>query len=166
MAVTNIFRLAGKDAQNKAFIAFERRGTPDVRGVYFVEFNKMNTKNDDTDNILSTAKKIIEPAEYGNRDLNNIWLYSNTTGDEITITIATTPIANKIQMLTGRIIDDPDPAKGKKFISCDPGGNGTEINTQRIDSLFGFYYNDGTKNKFMLYQDSVSGQMGAGGEGH
>src|SRR4051812_33629230 len=111
MVVNNIFKIAARDAQDKALIAFERRSDPNnpnvAAGVYFLSFDKTGTviEGPDGDAIISAAPKIIDANLYDNRQLNNIWLYSNAIGSEVTITIATVAVANKIKMLTGRIVN-------------------------------------------------------------
>ena len=95
MVINSIFKIAARDAQDKALIAFERRADPNnpqlAAGVYFLSFDKTGTviEGPDSDAIISSAPKIIDANLYGNRQLNNIWLYSNATGSEVTITIAT-----------------------------------------------------------------------------
>lgn len=164
MVVNNIFKIAARDAQDRAFIAFERRQVPNSSkppGVYFLSFDKNGTAIDPAagDALIDNAPQIIAAGLYDNRQLNNMWLYSNATGSEITITIATVAVINKIKMLTGRIVNNA-------FVNCDPAGVSREIDTQRIEGLFGFYYNDGTKNKIMVYTNSVNAEATGEMEGH
>jgi hypothetical protein len=157
MVVIDVQNLAGCDSSDRAFIAFEKRGQG-ANGIYFNEFDKVNgTANQNPDTIFTGARKIIDGAIYQNRNIRNIWLYSNEDGSDITMTFLTEPIANVMLMFTGRIVNG-------QYISCD-GGAATQINARFLNQFFGFYYNDGTKNKLFAYQD-INGQFVAGAEAH
>ena len=97
MVVRDIFTVGAREAQNKAFFAFERRDAGN-RGVYFFTFDKSATAITDENIVFNSAIKLIDGGQYGNKNLTKIYLYSNNTGNEVSITITTIP--------------EGDPAKG------------------------------------------------------
>jgi hypothetical protein len=136
--------MAGLEVDDKAFLAFERRSnTAGVSGVYFYEFDKKNgTAEQNPEAVIAKAQKVIDSSLYKNRDLDRIFIYSNKDGTDVTITLVTKASGNLSYVYTGRI-------KNGKYTACsDP----AEVRG-RFVGFFGFYYDNNTKNKFILFDN-------------
>ena len=158
MVVEDIQKLAGCDTTKKVYIAFEKLGGADVRGIYFYQFDKAVSAIQNPNDAFNNARRIIDGTAYQNINIFRIWLYANPDGSDVTITILTEHVANAMLMLTGRIVNN-------QYIPCD-GGNAKQINANFLREFFAFYYDDNTKNKFYTYQDANSGKFVADGEAH
>ena len=125
--INDIENTAGYQVDDKAFLAFERRSSQaGVSGIYFYEFDKKNgTAIQNPDTVFQTAPKVIDSGIYNNADIDRIVLYSNKAGTDVTITLVTRPVNG--------ITNAPAQVQGT------------------LRSFFAFYYDDNTKNKFMLF---------------
>jgi hypothetical protein len=137
--------MAGLEVGDKAFLAFERRPKAGDSGVYWYEFDKKNgTAEQNPEAVIAKAQKLIDSSLYKNRDLDRIFIYSNKDGTDVTITLVTKASGNFSYVYTGRI-------KNGKYTSCtDPAED--EVRG-RFVGFFGFYYDDNTKNKFILFDN-------------
>jgi hypothetical protein len=136
--------MAGLEVDGKAFLAFERRPKAGDGGVYWYEFDKKGTAEQNPKTVIAKAQKVIDSSLYKNRDLDRIFIYSNKDGTDVTITLVTKASGNFSYLYTGRI-------KNGKYTSCtDP----AEADVRgRFVGFFGFYYDDNTKNKFILFDN-------------
>jgi len=143
--INDVQEMAGYEVDDKAFLAFERRSnTPGVSGVYFHVFDKNGTAEQNPETVIANARKVIEPSVYNNRDLFRILIYSNKAGTDVTITLVTTPVNGFSEVHTGRIAND-------RYVACSAPARvrGT------MKSSVAFYYDDNTKNKFILFSSGV-----------
>lgn len=147
MVATNIYGLVTADSDNKFFIAFERTNPDGSMGVCFHEFDKNATATPGDDEILTTAEMKFPKEKYGGGKVQRIWLYANKSGNRVTITIVTKPENGKVTMLTA------SKTNGGDFVQCDAGDTLPQFETLEIEYLSGFYYNDGTKNKFFTFKN-------------
>ena len=140
--INDIENTAGYQVDDKAFLAFERRSSQaGVSGIYFYEFDKKNgTAIQNPDTVFQTAPKVIDSGIYNNADIDRIVLYSNKAGTDVTITLVTRPVNGITNVHTGRIVNGAyQPCSAPAQVQ------GT------LRSFFAFYYDDNTKNKFMLF---------------
>jgi hypothetical protein len=137
--------MAGLEVGDKAFLAFERRPKAGESGVYWYEFDKKTgTAEQNPEAFFAKARKVIDSSLYKNRDLDRIFIYSNKDGTDVTITLVTKATGKFSYVYTGRI-------KNYKYTSCtDPDED--EVRG-RFVGFFGFYYDDNTRNKFLLFDD-------------
>ena len=142
--ITDVEVMAGYEVHDKAFLAFERRSsTPGVSGIYFHEFDKKNgTAAQNPQSIIANAQKVIDAAVYNNANIFRIFIYSNKEGRDVTITLVTRPTDNVSTVHTGRISNGT-------YVACSAPAQvqGT------FRTFFGFYYDDDTKNKFILFDN-------------
>ena len=146
MEITDAQAMTGIQVDDKAFLAFERKSNqPGITGIYFLEFDRRNgTVIADPDAALVAAPKVIDAvADYNNRDVDRIFLYANKAGTEVTITFITIPDQNNTTFIyTGRIVNSAyTPCSAPAQIQAN------------WKNTFGFYYDDNTKNKFMLFDN-------------
>ena len=145
MAINDIQEMAGHEVDDKAFLAFERRSnTAGVSGIYFNEFDKINgSAAANPQNIIATAQKVIDVGVYGNADIARIFIYSNKDGTDVTITFVTEPNNDGISDVhTGRIVNGG-------YVACSAPAH-VQGSFRRF---FGFYYDNNTKNKFILFDN-------------
>jgi hypothetical protein len=144
--INDIQEMAGYQVDDKAFLAFERRSnTAGVSGVYFHVFDKKNgTAVQNPETVIANARKVIDSSVYNDRDLFRIFIYSNKAGTNVTITLVTTPINNFSEVHTGRIVNG-------NYVACSSPARvrGT------LKSFLGLYYDDDTKNKFILFSSGA-----------
>jgi hypothetical protein len=141
MAITDIQKMAGHEVEDKAFLAFERSSnTAGVSGIYFQEFLKNGSAAQNPQTIIANAQKVIDKAVYAPADIDKIFIYSNKAGTDVTITLVTLPRNGISDVHTGRIVNGV-------YVPCSTPAHvrGT------FRSFFGFYYDDNTKNKFLLF---------------
>lgn len=138
----DIQKMASHEVEDKAFLAFERRSnTAGVSGIYYHEFLKSGTAAQNPDNIIKNARKVIDKSVYAPADIDRIFVYSNKAGTDVTITLVTLPKSDGFSDVhTGRIVSGA-------YVPCSSPAHvrGT------FRSFFGFYYDDDTKNKFLLF---------------
>jgi hypothetical protein len=142
------------DSDNKFFIAFERVDSDGTTGVCFHEFDKNSRASPADDQILMNADMTFPNNRYGGGRVQRIWLYANKLGNKVTITIVTKPDQGKVTMLTA------SKDEGGSFIKCDSGDSLPQFETLEIEYLAGFYYHDGSKNKFFAYKNSQNEHCG------
>jgi hypothetical protein len=143
MVLEDVQTMSGLQVENKAFLAFERRsGQQGIKGIYILEFDRQNSSAiEEPDAALEAAPKVIDAVDdYDDRDIDRIYLYANKAGTELTVTLISRPVGNSVFVYTGRVVN------GVYTACSDPAE--MEGNWK---SSFGFYYDDNTKNKFILF---------------
>lgn len=153
MSLTDIETMNGFQVEDKAFLAFERKSSQQgVSGIYFLEFDKKNgSAIQNPGAAINAASKVIDSSIYNNMDIDRIFLYTNKAGTDVTISLVTRPNPNGITFVhTGRIVNG-------SYVPCSAPAQvqGT------LKYFFAFYYDDDTKNKFMLFDNGT-----ISGEGH
>jgi hypothetical protein len=143
MVLQDVQTMSGLQVENKAFLAFERRsGQQGIKGIYILEFDRQNgSAIEEPDAALEAAPKVIDAVKhYDDRDIDRIYLYANKAGTELTVTLISRPVGNSVFVYTGRVVN------GVYTACSDP----AEVQGN-WKSSFGFYYDDKTKNKFILF---------------
>lgn len=146
-ALTDIEAMTGHEVDDKAFLAFERKSnTPGVSGIYYEEFDKKNgtaIQEPQLTQVITNAQKVIDAAVYNNADIDRIYIYSNKAGTDVTITLITRPDRNGISNVhTGRIVNGG-------YVPC----SAPAQVRGKYRNIFGFYYDNNTKNKFILFDN-------------